>query len=151
MFKHFFDCKKCKEYENTIRELNGDILKYRHKMDELNNEIENLKNELNSINLIENTIDVNKFLTNEYRNLFNFYMLVNDKKLNKELLKVFNSYLNEEKTFFRGVVACIDFIRTKRNKKISTEKQLLKYIFTDEGRLRLEEQFNTVYEENKNE
>ena len=151
MFKHFFDCKKCKEYENTIRELNGDILKYRHKMDELNNEIENLKNELNSNNLIENTIDVNKFLTNEYRNLFNFYMLVNDKKLNKELLKVFNSYLNEEKTFFRGVVACIDFIRTKRNKKISTEKQLLKYIFTDEGRLRLEEQFNTVYEENKNE
>ena len=90
------------------------------------------------------------FYTNEYKTMFESY-LNSGGHSEEEILCKFNELCNKESIYFKGIVSCIDFIRTKRNRKVSTEKQILKYILTEPGRDMLDSYIESIANRNSGE
>lgn len=94
-------------------------------------------------NLFAPAVNVDLFVTNNYKQEFENFVN-NEGHTDIEILIKFNELYNEESTYFDGIVTCIDFIRTKRNPKLSTEKQILKYILTETGRKSLDSYIEAI-------
>lgn len=152
----FMDLFKIKKFKKEISELkdkletSSDV--HKEELQVLIEEIHNLKKiisnytkETNSnlIRIASEQIDINTFFTNTYKVQFESIMN-NESHTKDELLDKFNKLINEETVYFEGIASCIDFIRTKRNPKKSTEKQLVKYILTESGRNSLDSYIKAI-------
>jgi hypothetical protein len=124
------DVFKIKKFKTKIRDLESENKQLKETILNLDCKLQqsiNIKNRVKDV-----PIDINKFCTNEYKSQFEFYA---EHKCNSddELFKKFNDLLNEEKFYIIAFTESLDFIKNKRNKKLSTEKQLKKYILTNRG------------------
>lgn len=133
------DLFKVKEFKNEIEELKiknaSDIKVYSNELSKANSKIKELEEIIlnykqKSFGYITDYIEfkeinVNAFCTNEYKTLFESFVN-NESHSETEILNKFNELYNKEKIYFEGIVSCIDFIRTKRNPKMSTEKTDIK-------------------------
>lgn len=158
------DLFKVKEFKKEIEELknnnasdkkiySNELSKANSKIKELEEIILNYKQK--SFGYITDYIEskeinINAFCTNEYKTLFESFVN-NESHSETEILNKFNELYNKEKIYFEGIVSCIDFIRTKRNPKISTEKQILKLILTENGRNTLNSYIDAIYSRNSGE
>ena len=147
------DLFKIKDFKSTINSLTTENNELRGILDNRDEKIKNLeeiianykkKETLHITDYIETKqVDANAFYTNEYKTMFESY-LNNEKHTKEEIFNKFNELYNKETIYFEGIVSCIDFIRTKRNKKLSTEKQILKYILTETGRTSLDSYIEAI-------
>ena len=79
------------------------------------------------------TINTDDFYTTDYKNRFESFMQ-NATCTDEMLLDKFNEFKDMEYSYFEGIATCINFIRIKRNRKMSFEKQILKNMLTENGR-----------------
>lgn len=118
--------------EKTNKELQALLLEYKQKVNgHLTDYVESKE------------YNIDSFCTNEYKTQFEFF-INNEERNEEEILNKFNELYNKESIYFEGIAACIDFIRTKRKPKVSTEKQILKYILTDTGKNMLDSYIETI-------
>ena len=159
------DIFKIKEFKNQILKLENELKDYRTLVYELESNERNLKsyvqkletqlNDKNSCDCeqsvdeqneqLETIIDVNKFITHQYASGFNAAMDFCNS--DKERLRVFNNYLNDEKIYVSAIVECLKFIMYKKNNKEAIAKQLKKYLLTKHGKEIIEGFINNVNEQ----
>ena len=158
------DLFKIKEFKKEIEELkikNASVTKvYSSELNKANSKIKELEEVILDYKqkslgrIIDYTefkeVDVNVFCTNEYKTMFESFVN-NESHSEIEILNKFNELYNKEKIYFEGIVSCIDFIRTKRNPKISIEKQILKLVLTENGRKTLDSYIDAIYSRNSGE
>lgn len=135
-----------KTYTNEISKLNCKLASVEKSNDELQNVLSEYKQKFN--NYITSYIEseeynVDNFFTNEFKTQFENFVN-NEGHSEEEILNKYNELYNKESIYFEGIASCIDFIRTKRNPKISTEKQILKYILTETGRKSLDSYIEAI-------
>ena len=148
-----FDLFKIKKFKTENAELKLECKNLTNALHESMDKIQNLEKSIAEYKKKDNAyltdyvetkqVDINSFYTNEYKTLFESYMNAG-KHSDEEIFNKFNELYNKETIYFEGIVSCIDFIRTKRNKKLSTEKQILKYILTDTGRTSLDSYIEAI-------
>lgn len=135
-----------KTYVNRISELNDKLANSEKSNEELQNLLLDYKQKVNGhlTDYIESKeYNVDNFFTNEFKTQFENFVN-NEGHSEEEILNKYNELYNKESIYFEGIVSCIDFIRTKRNPKISTEKQILKYILTETGRTSLDSYIEAI-------
>ncbi len=135
-----------KTYVNEISELNSKLASTEKSNEELQTILLEYKQIVNGhlTDYIENKeYNVDNFFTNEFKTQFENFVN-NEGHSEEEILNKYNELYNKESIYFEGIASCIDFIRTKRNPKISTEKQILKYILTETGRKSLDSYIEAI-------
>lgn len=137
--KDLFRIKDFKEKIYSLTERNQILEEELRDASNRNEELKRLldvKNSSNatSIDVKFKEVDIDAFCTNEYKTEFANYINDNVNHSLDDVFIKFNQLINEELIYFAAIISCIDFIRTKRNRKLSTEKQIVKYMLTKTGR-----------------
>lgn len=137
-----FKSKKFKEIESKLEQekerlksLNETIESLIKENSDLSDELMFCKKELTKslTNYIEeSTVDIDKFMTSTYKDMFNSILLQNSFS-DVELKDKYNLLLNQEKVYLDACIDILNYCKYDKNRSCSIEKQLEKKFLTNCG------------------